>query len=92
MNMHSVQEELEKKLKDLDFEMKELRDNESEDLELFKKMDQRMDELKNKQPTSLPPQLSIMMEEMKRREDMNIIDAKIGLLQEILKLLKDEKD
>jgi len=86
--MKEIKEELEKKLSDLDFEMKELRNTEFEDVELYRMMEKRMDELKNKQATSLPPQLSIMMEGMKRREAMNIIDAKIGLLQWVLQLLK----
>ena len=73
--------------------MNELRGNEPEEYKKISKiMNQRMKELANIQATNLPPQLSIMMEGMKRTEAMNIIDEKIGLIQWFLKLLKNDDD
>jgi len=91
MNMDSIIEKFEEKLKDLDFEMKELRDNEpAEYKKLSKILDQRMYQLSKIKSTSVPPQLSLMVQGMKRTEEINIIDANIGLLQWVIKLLKEQ--
>ena len=87
--MNDIREELEKKLKDLDFQMKELRDNEPDEFKkLSKIVKERMAELTNMPPTKMPPQLSLMMQGLKRTEEINIVDAEIGLIQWVLQLLK----
>ncbi|MEE9573794.1 MAG: hypothetical protein V3W20_12145 [Candidatus Neomarinimicrobiota bacterium] len=87
--MNDIREELEKKLKDLDFQMKELRDNEPDEYKkLSKIVKERMVELTNMPPTKMPPQLSLMMQGLKRTEEINIVDAEIGLIQWVLQLLK----
>ena len=88
-DMNAIKEELEKKLKDLDFQMKELRDNEPDEFKkLSKIVKERMAELTNMPPTKMPPQLSLMMQGLKRTEEINIVDAEIGLIQWVLQLLK----